>query len=183
VTTDLLAQKYALAFNQLDQDQDGLIASDDLVSLGVNLLSGFGDNPASPTGKALVGSLQDLWTALVAHCTPDSLGRLTQAEHYQGMVGAFINTEGGYDSAFAPAANAVVALADPKGTGVLTLAQFTTLQTAFGTAVGQIGPAFQALDPGGTGSVTVANMASAIEQFYTGQEDGLPGNSLFGPLS
>lgn len=183
MTADVLTRKQALVFGQLDRDKDGLIASDDLVSLGVRLLSEFGDNPASAAGKALVGSFQTLWTALVAHCTPDSLGRLTQDEHYRGMVGAFVTAEGGYDSAFEPAVKAVIAVADPDGTGKLTLAQFTTLQTAFGTAADQIGPAFQALATGGNGSVTVADMTTAARQFYIGQEDGLPGNALFGPLS
>lgn len=182
MTTELLARKHALAFSQLDLDHDQLITSTDLIDLGVRLLSGFSDNPASLTGKALIGSFQDLWEALVAHCHPDPLGRLTPAEQHRGMVGAFIDTEGGYDRAFAPAADAVLKLADKDGDGALTLAQFTTLHSAFGTAADQVEVSFRTLDPGGSGRVTLDDMTVAVRQFYTGQEDGLPGNALFGEL-
>jgi Ca2+-binding EF-hand superfamily protein len=182
MTTDLLTRKHAKSFGHFDRDHDQLITVNDLVDLGVRLLSGFSDNPASPTGKALVGSLQDLWEALLAHSNVDPLGRLTPQEHHRGMMGAFVEAEGGYDRAFAPAVDAVLKLADKEMNGLISLAEFTTLQNAFGTAADQIEPAFRALDQAGTGSLPAADLSVAVRQFYTGGEENLPGNKLFGQI-
>jgi EF hand len=182
MTTDLLARKHARAFGHLDQDHDQLVTREDLINLGVRLLSGFLENPASLSGKALIGGFQDLWEALVANCDLDPLGRLGPQEHHRGMVGAFVDTEDGYDRAFAPAAGAVVKLTDKNGDGVLGLAEFTTLQKAFGTPADEVEPAFRALDKDGDGRLTVEDLTAAARQFYTGREEGLPGNSLFGKI-
>jgi EF hand len=179
---DLLTRKHALAFGHLDRDQDQLASANDLTDLGVRLLSGFSDNPASPTGKALIGSIQDLWEALVAHCSLDPQGRLSPQEHHRGMMGAFVQDEGGYDRAFAPGVNAALKVADQDGDGVIGLAEFTILQNAFGTPDDQIEPAFRALDKDGSGRLALEDLGLAARQFYIGQKDGLPGNALFGEI-
>jgi hypothetical protein len=65
---------------------------------------------------------------------------------------------------------------------VLGRDEFAAFQRAFGTADDDIDAAFARLDTDGSGSLTVAELIAAAEQYYRGNDPDANGNWLYGPI-
>lgn len=176
-----LESKHQRAFKQqLDLDGNGYIEREDFEAFGVRVLSACESSPTSAKGKALVGTVLDVWEALRAQCDIDGDGRISPQEYHRGMTGAFVHADGGYDRTFRPAVRAVLELADADGDGTITPTEFRALQAALGTPDGEVDAAFRRLDAEGLGAVSIDRIDAAARQFYTGEGQEPVGDLLFG---
>ncbi|MEO5875149.1 MAG: EF-hand domain-containing protein [Streptosporangiaceae bacterium] len=180
-TTELQDRKLDRAFDHLDADRDDVIARDDLVGLGARVLLGFGEPPTSVRGRTLLDNFDQMWAALLARLDLDGDHRISREEFRRGMAAAFIDGPD-YEPAFRPAAQALARMCDIDGDGMVDPGEFRILQTAYGTAEGDIAMAFNALDTDRDGRVSVAELVAAAQDYYTGDDPEAGGNWLFGRI-
>ncbi|HXA59237.1 MAG TPA: EF-hand domain-containing protein, partial [Streptosporangiaceae bacterium] len=81
-----------------------------------------------------------------------------------------------------PVARAVIRLCDTDSDGQISLAEFTIMQQAYGTAPEDIATAFEMIDGDGDGDLSVTELEKAMQDFYVGRNPTAPGNWLFGEL-
>jgi EF-hand domain pair len=182
MTTELLAAKYARVFAIVDLDGDGRAGLTDILALGARILTTFEANAALGSGKTYLDGLRGLWNVLVSNVNPDVLGRITLEQFQQAAEASWVKSAGGYDQSFGPLVDATLEIWDADRNGVIDLAEFTKLQQAVGTPPDQIQAAFQALDQDGDGALPCDQMRAIAQEFFTAQEQGAPGNQVFGQL-
>ena len=180
--TELQARKLDRAFAHLDVDKNGTIEYQDLIDLASRLLSAFDTPPGSPKGQAILDSFEGFWDAMVAAADTDGDRRLTPEEWRNGMTGAFIERDGGFDQAMRPAVRAVIALQDRNGDGLVSVDEFRVMQSAFGTPDAEIEEAFRRIDTDENGTLSLDELAEAARQFYIGSDESAAGNWFFGAI-
>ncbi|MGW4806217.1 EF-hand domain-containing protein [Kitasatospora sp. NPDC004272] len=72
------------------------------------------------------------------------------------------------------------ALCDRDDDGRVTAEEFTRFHRALGLPPGTAGLAFERLDLDGDGTLSVAELAAALWEFWTSEDAGALGNWLFG---
>lgn len=176
--TDLQARKLDRAFDHFDVDRDDLIARGDFAELGTRFLLGFGHQPSSERGQNLIEQFDQIWFVLATELGADSL---TRTDFRTGMDAAFISGNK-FSPVLRPVARAVIRLCDTDSDGQISLAEFTIMQQAYGTAPEDIATAFEILDGDGDGELSVTELERAMQDFYVGRKPTAPGNWLFGEL-
>lgn len=179
--TDLQARKLDRAFDHFDLDRNEQIERGDFAELGARFLLGFGHQAASSRGQDLIEHFDRIWWALATQLDTDERGSLSREEFRSGMDAVFISGNK-FPMVLRPAARAVVRLADTDGDGMVSLAEFTTLQEAYGTKPAAILHAFQMIDTNRDGLLSTTELEQAMHDFYVGRQPTAPGNWLFGPL-
>ncbi|MEU1729361.1 EF-hand domain-containing protein [Nonomuraea sp. NPDC005692] len=180
--SEVLARKLKRAFDHLDANGDGLVARSDLDALGTRLLEELGEAPSSAKAQRFAERMEVFWQELAAGFDADRDGQITMEEFRAGMTAAFVTRSDGYARIFRPAIEALIAMMDVDGDGVLSSAEFARLQRAFGTSEHDIALAFEQLDTDQDGRLSAAELDAAIEDFYTGSDAGGRGAWLFGPM-
>lgn len=179
--SDLQARKLDRAFDHFDLDRDEQIERGDFAELGARFLLGFGHQSTSGRGRDLIEHFDRIWWALATQLDTGDGGTMSREEFRQGMDAVFINGNK-FPMVLRPAARAVIRLADTDGDGLVSLAEFTTLQEAYGTKPAAILQAFQMIDTNGDGQLSTAELEQAMHDFYVGRQPSAPGNWLFGPV-
>lgn len=181
--TPLLHRKIELCFGHFDADDDGFIDREDLLTLGSQLLSRFGEPVTSLRGVELMDGMTRFWDALVDVADQDGDERLDLDEYRDAMLGAFVESDEGFDASFRPLAEAVCALLDTDGDGEVSEREFAVWQDVFRTAPEDRDEAFRRLDTDGSGSLTVDELLSAIREYYRSPDADAAGNWLYGPIA
>lgn len=179
--TPLLRRKLDRAFGQVDVNGNGYVEYDDIVALATRLMDGFGEPPDGQKGKAVIDTFHEFWESLISAIDLDGDRRIDPEEWRAGMVGAFVERDGGFEAGLRPAAQATVTLADTDGDGVIGPAEFRVLQHAFGTTEEDADAGFSRLDVDSSGTITTEELVSASREFYTSSEESR-GDWLFGPI-
>ncbi|MGY0233766.1 EF-hand domain-containing protein [Longispora urticae] len=182
MTSTFQDTKLDKAFGHLDVDGNGVVEHADVLALGSRLFAGFGEAPTSPKGQQVLNGLETFWQTLLSATDLDGDRRISPAEWRTGMANAFIHDRAGFDAGLRPAAEAVMRLADTDGDGVVGLAEFHTLQAAFGTPAEQVAPSFARLDADGSGTLSVDELVAATRVYYTGADEDAAGNWFFGQV-
>ncbi|MGA5701752.1 EF-hand domain-containing protein [Peterkaempfera bronchialis] len=181
--TPLLHHKIDVCFGHFDTDDNGSIDREDLLTLGSQLLTRFGEPATSPKGTALMDGMTRFWDALSAVADLDGDGKLSPEEYRASMTGAFITSAEGFDASFRPLAEAVCALLDTDGDGEVDEQEFQAWQEVFRTEPADRAAAFRRLDTNGNGKLSVDELLAAIRQYYISPEADAAGNWLYGPLA
>lgn len=181
MTTTLLERKLDRAFGHMDVNRTGHIDHGDLSRLADRLSQGFHEPPGSPKAAAVADGLEGFWRSLTAAIDHDGEQSITPIEWQAGVIGAFVEPAGGFESGLRPAAEAVAGIADTDGDGVVSYPDFATLLHAFGAHAGDARVAFEHLDPEGRGAITVDDLVGAVRQYYTGTRPAA-GDWLFGEV-
>ncbi|WP_412538142.1 EF-hand domain-containing protein [Longispora sp. K20-0274] len=182
MTTAFQETKLDKAFGHLDVDGNGVVEHSDILALGSRLFAGFDEAPTSAKGQQVLNGLETFWQSLLSATDLDGDRQISPAEWRTGMATAFIHDHAGFDAGLRPAAEAVMRLADTDGDGAVSLAEFQTLQRAFGTPPEQAVESFARMDTDGDGALTVDELVAATRQYYTSADEDLPGNWFFGQL-
>ena len=167
-------------FSMLDATGDGYVTRDDYEAFALRLVQAFGEPPGSGAAVAVREGYRQLWAALSARAETDRDGRISEAE-FLAWVGSVADDDG-FDAEIAPLAQAVVALADDDGSGVLAEGELRRLLTACGLSGEQAERVFADLDTDASGSVDVAELVAAIRAFCVEPSAGQPGAWLFGTI-
>ncbi|NJQ00461.1 EF-hand domain-containing protein [Streptomyces zingiberis] len=180
--TPLLHRKIDVCFGHFDTDDNGSVDREDLLTLGAQLLSKFGEPVTSPKGIALMDGMARFWDALVAVSDQDGDQRLSRDEYRSAMTGAFVEDPGNFDTAFRPLAEAVCALLDTDGDGAVDEREFEAWQDVFRTAPGDRAEAFRRLDADGDGKLSVGELLAAVREYYLSPDADATGNWLYGSV-
>lgn len=181
--TSLLQRKIDVCFGHFDIDDNGFIDREDLLSLGAQLLSQFGEPATSPKAIKLMDGMARFWDALVAVADQNGDGQLSREEYRDCMTGAFVEDPGGFDASFLPLAQAVSALLDTDGDGAVDEREFQAWQQVFRTPPEHRAAGFRRLDANGDGKLTVDELLAAVREYYLSPDAEANGNWLFGPIS
>ncbi|MCY0933037.1 aldehyde dehydrogenase family protein [Streptomyces sp. H34-S4] len=181
--TPLLHHKIDVCFGHLDADGNGSVDREDLLTLGAQLLAKFGEPATSPKGTGLMDGMARFWDALAEAADTDGDQRLSPEEYRAGMTGAFITSPDGFEKAFRPLTEAVVALLDTNGDGEVDEKEFRAWQEVFRTAPDHRAAAFKSLDTDGSGKLSTGELLSAMREYYISPEANVAGNWLFGPVA
>jgi len=177
----LLERKHDRCFGHIDVNGNGFVESDDVVALATRLLDAFNEPADGEKGRTIIDAFHDFWEALISAIDLDGDRRIAPSEWRAGMVGAFVEAEGGFEAALRPAVHAMMNLADTTGDGVVGPEEFRVLQAALGTTAEAADAGFAAMDTDGSGTLTVDELVEASRQYYTSSDEGA-GNRLFGPI-
>lgn len=169
------------SFGFFDADGSGHIDYDDTIAMAARITSAFGEPPDSPKGRALTNGFEVFWNALLQDLDLDGDRRISPDEYRTGMVGAFADTDGGFERGLRPVVLAIIAIADTNDSGVLDRDEFERLEQAIGNPRADAAAAFAQLDRDGSGTLTQDELVEAAREFHTGTDPDAVGNWLFGP--
>jgi Ca2+-binding EF-hand superfamily protein len=181
MATDLQVLKIDRSFEYIDVDGNGAITRDDLQGLGDRLLAGFGISPAGASGRRVADTFDTLWDTLSGSADLDHDGRITPDEYRSSVIASFIDGDR-FEPVFRPAIEAVLAVADTDGDGLIQPQEFDLVHEAFGRSGQDSKAAFAALDLDGDGALGREELLRATRDYYTSADPSAIGNLLFGRL-
>jgi Ca2+-binding EF-hand superfamily protein len=181
MATDLQVLKIDRSFTYVDVDGNGLITRDDLHGLGARLLAGFGVSPAGTPGRRVADSFDSLWDTIASAADLNRDSRITPEEYRSSLIASFIDGDR-FEPIFRPAIDAVLAVADTDGDGLIQRQEFQLIHEAFGRSEQDSEQAFAALDLDGDGALSRGELLHAVRDYYTSANPSAIGNLFFGSL-
>jgi Ca2+-binding EF-hand superfamily protein len=157
---DARLDRIKAAFDALDINANGYLEADDFDRLGHRIIEALGVAESSPKAKALHAGCQGYWQGLVATLDRDGDGKLTCAEYTR------FHAPAEFEDGVRPYAEALTAICDRDDDGFVEHGDFVRGMRAVGFPEANIEALFRALDPGGTGHVSVGEWQVAIEEFF-----------------
>jgi Ca2+-binding EF-hand superfamily protein len=183
MTTELQDRKLAKVFNYLDADGNGVLELEDILAYASRLMSAFSEDPTAPKGQAVLDSFHSFWQELLSSIDMDGDRRISPEEWQLGFASAYIDDPAGYERAFRPAAEAVLNLADTDNNGTLERDEFARVQTAMRVAGDDVDAAFDHLDADNSNSLSVDELLTAVQEYFTSADPDAPGNWFYGSLT
>ncbi|GAA2102239.1 EF-hand domain-containing protein [Kitasatospora saccharophila] len=165
-------QRAALVFTLFDANGNGVLDPDDFKLMTERVLEVAADSPAADR-QALADSLDDYWRVLSETLDTNGDGVISP-EEFNGFV---LNPKlfGATASQFA---DALAALGDPDGDGLIGRGRFLALMTAIGFRPANSEALFDAFGPDAEDRITVAVWAQGIRDYYSPEKSGIPGDRL-----
>ncbi|MFC5827273.1 EF-hand domain-containing protein [Nonomuraea insulae] len=180
-STEYLAQKFRRRFDLFDANGDGQLEKEDFEATAQAFLDTFDVPEDSPRGRAVRAAYAGLWNALIHAADDDRDGRLTPAEFTAYLSSADFRAHG-YDVTFGRVAEAVIAVCDTSGDGLISYPEFQRVPGVDRLPEPERRAAFEALDKDGSGTLDLRELQAAQRQYYTSDDPGAPGNLLFGRI-
>ncbi|GAA3737408.1 EF-hand domain-containing protein [Streptomyces tremellae] len=122
---------------------------------------------------AMAAAFRGFWNALVSNFDTDHDGRIDFAEY----TACVIDPER-FDEAIGEFAEALAALGDPDGDGLIERPLFTALQTAIAFGLPQINALFDFLGPDAADRITVPAWSASIKEYNRVDKAGIAGDVL-----
>lgn len=163
-----------LVFTLFDADGNGVIEADDLELMARRVIAAVPEAPEAKRSAALSG-FRAFWGALAGELDTDRDGRI-DFEEFKAVVLAPER----FDEAIGEFAEALTALADPDGDGLIDRRVFVGVMTAIGFALPNIHALFDGLEPTTADRVAVPAWAEAIREYYRPDLAGIVGDRLVG---
>ena len=181
VASRLAASRLAARFAVLDADGNGAWQRADHELLTRRLCEALGHGAGSAQARAIADGQDALFDALLARMDANGDQQVTPGE-FIGSLGRPADEQPGFTLAVRAAARALLDAADQDGNGVLDTGEYARLASAYGASHRQAARAFARLDRDRNGVIDAAELTSAISQFLTSPDTGIPGNLAFGRL-
>ena len=113
------------------------------------------------------------WTTLAAELDANRDGRITFEEYT-----ACVLSPERFDATLTDFAEALAALGDPNGDGLIERGLFVALMTAIGFERANIDALFDAFQPSDDDQIEVSVWAAGIKDYYGPEKAGIPGDHL-----
>ncbi|TXS48888.1 EF-hand domain-containing protein [Streptomyces sp. t39] len=166
------AERIELVFSLFDANGDGVLDSGDFDLMTGRVLEAAG---ASDDGarEAVRAAFRRYWTTLATELDANGDGVITVDEFRP-----FVLDPERFGPTIAEFAEALAALGDPDGDGLIERPLFVSLMTAIGFAEPNIHALFDAFGPDAGDRITVATWATGIRDYYAPDMAGIPGDRL-----
>ncbi|MGW0247944.1 lipase family protein [Nocardia goodfellowii] len=161
-------------FHAMDATHDGYLRRDDFEAFALRLVQALRHSPGTPTARAVRAGYLRLWLGISAADTNGD-NRISAAEYRRWVHD---RTAADFDTLLRPLAEAVLALVDTNGDGVLSREEFDTLCSACRMPRQLADREFQLLDTDHSGTIDVDEIIVGLREFCRGAD--APGQWLFG---
>ncbi|TDC27448.1 EF-hand domain-containing protein [Streptomyces sp. 8K308] len=163
-----------LVFSLFDVNGNGKLEAEDfdLMADRVVEAASASDEAAKSTMRA---AFRRYWETLEAELDADGDGRVS----YEEYVRCVLSPER-FDATIAAFADALAALGDPDGEGLVERSRFMALMVAIGFERPNIDALFDAFGPTDTDHITVATWVEGIKDYYAPEKADIPGDRLVG---
>ncbi|MFE0332720.1 EF-hand domain-containing protein, partial [Streptomyces sp. NPDC058955] len=145
----------------------------DCLSRRVGVWEAAGAPAPPPAKEALRASFRSWWTTLATELDANGDGVITVEEFRP-----FVLDPERFGPTIAEFAQALSALGDPDGDGLIERPLFMSLMTAIGFEEPNIDALFDAFGPDAEDRITVATWADGIKDYYAPDLAGIPGDRL-----
>ncbi|WP_129843459.1 EF-hand domain-containing protein [Streptomyces sp. RFCAC02] len=161
-----------LVFSLLDANGNGVVDAEDFDLMAARVAEAV---PASGEAarEALRDSFRRSWATLVAELDTDRDGRI-DFDEYRACA---LSPER-FGAAVTGFAEAIAAVGDPDGDGLVGRPEFTAVMLAIGFERANIDALFDALGPSDEDTVPVATWVEGIKDYYAPDKAGIPGDHL-----
>ncbi|GAA2649408.1 EF-hand domain-containing protein [Streptomyces aculeolatus] len=169
---DEAAKRVELVFSLFDANGNGVIDSDDFDLMTGRVLEAAA---ASDEGAqaAIQAAFRRYWTTLATELDANGDGVITVDEFRP-----FVLDPERFGPTIAEFAEALSALGDPDGDGLIERPLFVSLMKAIGFEEPNIHALFDAFGPDTEDRITVATWAVGIKDYYAPDMAGIPGDQL-----
>jgi Ca2+-binding EF-hand superfamily protein len=161
-----------LVFSLFDADRNGWVEPSDFALMADRVVAAL---PAAgdAAGDRLRAAFRAYGDTLVAELDTDHDGRVSPEE----FTAVVLDPER-FDATVHEFAEALAAMGDPDGDGLVTRPDFRALMTAIGFGRPNIETLFDAFGPDQGDRVPVATWADGIRDYYHPEKAGIPGDHL-----
>ncbi|MET7344628.1 EF-hand domain-containing protein [Streptomyces sp. NPDC005547] len=166
-----------LVFTLFDADGNGVIEADDFELMAQRVVAAVPEAHAS-RHEAMVNAFRTYWQTLTEELDTNRDGRVDYAE-FQDIV----LTPERFSQAVSGFANALTAVADPDGDGMVERPTFVAVMRAIGFAPHNIHALFDALEPAGTKQASVPAWTEAIKDYYRPDATGIADHLVTAPAN
>ncbi|MGV9415634.1 lipase family protein [Nocardia sp. NPDC003693] len=165
-------------FNLLDITGDGYLTADDYEAFGLRLVQAYGEAPGSRRAAAVRAGYRALWHSMRGRADTNQDGRISPDEFRAWLENH--SDDDDFDREIAPLAQAVIDLADADRNGVLDRDELIGLLIGCEQTPAEAAALFDRLDIDGSGTITTAELITAIRRFCLNPSADEPGAWLFG---
>lgn len=172
--TSEATDRIQLVFSLFDADGNGYLESADFDLMGSRVVAAVPAATAAARDR-LLGAFGQYWEKLVTELDANRDGRISPEE----FASVVLNPER-FDAVVDEFADALAAMGDPDGDGLVDRPDFLALMTAIGFQQPNIEALFEAFGPVDGDRVPVATWADGIRDYYHPEKAGIPGDHLTG---
>ncbi|MBL1111018.1 EF-hand domain-containing protein [Streptomyces sp. 110] len=165
-------KRVAHVFSLFDVNGNGVLEADDFDLMANNVIEAAPD--ADEAAKdAMRAAFRQYWTTLAMELDANGDGKITYEEY-----AARVLSPERFDSTIGVFAEALAALGDPDGDGLIERPAFVALMRAIGFERANIDATFDAFGPSGLDRIQVAIWVAGIKDYYAPDKAGIPGDLL-----
>ncbi|USX54373.1 EF-hand domain-containing protein [Lentzea sp. HUAS12] len=165
-------ERVTVIFTLFDRDGDGRLEAEDFEIMGADVVRAA---PLSSEAarNTMRGAFERYWTTLAAELDADRDGTISFDEFT-----ACVLAPERFDDTVREFAEALAALGDPDGDGLIERPVFLALMTAIGFEHDAINALFDAFGPSESDQITVPTWVAGIKDYYSPTKAGIPGDHL-----
>lgn len=159
-------------FSLFDANGNGVLEADDFDFMANNVIEAAPDADEAAKDAMRTG-FHHYWTTLARELDANDDGKIS----YEEYVACVLSPER-FDSTIGVFAEALAALGDPDGDGLIERPAFVALMRAIGFKRANIDALFDAFDPSDLDRIQVAIWVAGIKDYYAPDKAGIPGDLL-----
>ncbi|MFF9194320.1 EF-hand domain-containing protein [Streptomyces sp. NPDC014779] len=178
---EFITAKIRTGFDHLDRDGDGALTEVDHHLMGRSVARGLGYEENSPEEQSIVDAYLRIWHEVHVPLDADGDGRITR-EEFVASTSALAGDPALADAALGGLADRIVTIADRDGDDRIDVDEYTAFIRghAPGLSETEVHEAFRHLDRDGDGTLTRAEVRTAVIEYFTSPDPNAPGNWYFG---
>ncbi|MFE7486337.1 EF-hand domain-containing protein [Kitasatospora sp. NPDC057965] len=167
-------QRVELVFELFDANRNGVIDIGDFDLMSRRVVEAAADSDETAK-EAIRAAFRRYWVVLETELDANGDGVVTREEFR-----AFVLSPERFGPTIAQFADALAALGDPDGDGLVERPRFVALMIAIGFGHANIDALFDAFGPTADDRIPVATWAEGIRDYYAPDKAGIPGDRLVG---
>lgn len=160
-------RKMSARFRTFDHDRDGVITAADFEAMALSILTEFGVLLDSSKGVALLDGARHYWEGLSGRLDTDLDAQVTEEEFIEASKTELLGNPDGFTEIIRPWAEAVIAIADTDGDGMVDLNEWGRMLRTMGGNDVAVRRRLQALDANQDGQVSLDEVLATARDFYT----------------
>lgn len=165
-------QRVALVFSLLDANGNGVLEAEDFTLMGDRVVAAA-PRCGQAAKDAMRAAFERYWTTLLTELDANGDGVISFEEYT-----ACVLSPERFDATITGFAQALAALGDPDGDGLIERPDFMALMTAIGFERGNIDALFDAFGPTADDRIAVPTWVEGIRDYYAPDKAGIPGDHL-----